>query len=103
MKTCTHSCKLVQVLLEAEEETGSASLAGLLQKRSALLAADLAVSCDGGQLSDSQGGIPVSMRGRVSFDLDARTLSHDVHSGVSVQINPTGRKNCFIESTQTAF
>ncbi|CAL5228082.1 g11150 [Coccomyxa viridis] len=71
----------VKVLLEAEEETGSASLPGLVKKKKALLSADLAVSCDSGQVSEDQGGIPISMRGRVSFDLDAQTLDHDVHSG----------------------
>ena len=72
---------MLQVLLEAEEETGSASLPGLVKKKKALLSADLAVSCDGGQISEDQGGIPISMRGRVSFDLEAQTLDHDVHSG----------------------
>ena len=72
----------MQVLLEAEEEIGSASLPGLLKKKKALLSADLAVSCDGGQVSEDQGGIPISTRGRVSFDLDAQTLAHDVHSGM---------------------
>ncbi len=70
------------MLLEAEEETGSASLPGLVKKKKALLSADLAVSCDSGQVSEDQGGIPISMRGRVSFDLDAQTLDHDVHSGM---------------------
>ena len=71
----------LQVLLEAEEETGSASLPGLVKKKKTLLSADLAVSCDSGQISEDQGGIPISMRGRVSFDLEAQTLDHDVHSG----------------------
>ena len=72
---------MLQVLLEAEEETGSASLPGLVKKKKALLSADLAFSCDGGQISEDQGGIPISMRGRVSFDLQAQTLDHDVHIG----------------------
>ena len=71
----------MQILLEGEEETGSANLPGLLDQKKALLSADLAVSCDGGQISESQGGIPISMRGRISFDLTAQTLSQDVHSG----------------------
>ena len=74
---------VVQVLLEGEEEIGSASLPGLLKKKKALLRAELAVSCDGGQISEDQGGIPISMRGRVSLDLEAQTLAHDVHSGMS--------------------
>jgi len=71
----------MQILLEGEKETGSANLPGLLDQKKALLSADLAVSCDGGQISESQGGIPISLRGRISFDLTAQTLSQDVHSG----------------------
>lgn len=71
----------MQILLEGEKETGSANLPGLLDQKKALLSADLAVSCDGGQISQSQGGIPISLRGRISFDLTAQTLSQDVHSG----------------------
>lgn len=74
-------CCLFQFLIEAEEETGSANLAQLLRRKRKLLAADLAVSTDGGQISATQGGIPISMRGRVSFDLEAVTASHDAHSG----------------------
>ncbi len=71
----------MQFLFEAEEETGSANLAHLLRRKRKLLAADLAVSSDGGQVSATQGGIPISMRGRVSFEVDAVTASHDAHSG----------------------
>ena len=82
MAISTQRLVQVQVLLEAEEEIGSASLPGLLRKKKGLLRADLAVSCDGGQISEDQGGIPISMRGRVSLDLEAQTLAHDVHSGM---------------------
>ncbi|CAL8463240.1 g2774 [Coccomyxa elongata] len=51
----------VKFLFEAEEETGSENLAQLI--------------------SESQGGIPVSMRGRVSFEIEAETATHDAHSG----------------------
>ncbi len=70
-----------QFLFEAEEETGSENLAQLVRQKRKLLAADLAVSTDGGQISESQGGIPVSMRGRVSFEIEAETATHDAHSG----------------------
>lgn len=70
-----------QFLFEAEEETGSENLAQLLRQKRKLLAADLALSTDGGQISESQGGIPVSMRGSVSFEIEAETATHDAHSG----------------------
>lgn len=70
-----------QFLFEAEEETGSENLAQLVRQKRKLLAADLALSTDGGQISESQGGIPVSMRGRVSFEIEAVTATHDAHSG----------------------
>lgn len=73
--------RFLQFLFEAEEETGSENLAHLLRRKRKLLAADLAISTDGGQISATQSGIPISMRGRVSFDLEAVTATHDVHSG----------------------
>jgi len=72
----------LQFLLEAEEETGSENLSQLLKQRRKLLAADLAISSDGGQISDTQGGIPISMRGRLSFELEVNTMTHDTHSGM---------------------
>ena len=47
---------LVQFILEGQEEIGSPHLAELLKKHKKLLAADLALSADGGQISDSQVG-----------------------------------------------
>lgn len=59
-----------------------------MRQKKKLLAADLALSTDGGQVSASQGGIPLSMRGRVSFEIEAETATHDAHSGEAVTCAP---------------
>ena len=47
-----------QFLLEGQEEIGSPHLSELLRKHRKLLAADFALSADGGQISETQVGGP---------------------------------------------
>ena len=68
--------------MEGEEEIGSPGLADLLRKHRALLAADYVISTDSGQISETQGGILLGLRGMAAFEVVARTLAADVHSGV---------------------
>ena len=72
-----------QVFVEGEEEIGSPGLADLLRRHSALLAADFVISTDSGQISATQGGILLGLRGMAAFEVEARTLAADVHSGAS--------------------
>ncbi|KAK9825147.1 hypothetical protein WJX81_004830 [Elliptochloris bilobata] len=72
----------VKVFVEGEEEIGSPGLADLLRRHSALLAADFVISTDSGQVSEAQGGILLGLRGMAAFEVEARTLAADVHSGL---------------------
>lgn len=75
-----------QVFVEGEEEVGSPGMADLLRRHSALLAADFVISTDSGQISATQGGILLGLRGMAAFEVEARTLAADVHSGASLDI-----------------
>lgn len=44
-------------------------------------AADFVISADGGQVSPDQGGLTIGLRGATAFEVEAVTLSTDVHSG----------------------
>ena len=82
-----------QVFVEGEEEIGSPGLADLLRRHSALLAADFVISTDSGQISATQGGILLGLRGMAAFEVEARTLAADVHSGAphaSCTMRPDG-------------
>jgi len=72
-----------QVFVEGEEEIGSPGLADLLRRHSALLGADFVISTDSGQISETQGGVLLGLRGMAAFEVEARTLAADVHSGAA--------------------
>ena len=71
----------VQVFLEGEEEAGSASLAGILEKYSHLLKPDVIVIGDGGMWTVDVPAYLTSLRGIVSTTVELRTLEAPVHSG----------------------
>ena len=54
--SCTLWALVAQFILEGQEEIGSPHLAELLKSHKKLLAADMALSADGGQISESQVG-----------------------------------------------
>ena len=83
-----------QVFVEGEEEIGSPGLADLLRRHSALLAADFVISTDSGQISATQGGILLGLRGMAAFEVEARTLAADVHSGASHVSSVTAWLGC---------
>ena len=72
---------LLQIILEGQEEIGSPDMAAFLTKHAKLLAADFVVSADGGQISADQGGIAIGLRGVTAFEVEAKTLDSDLHSG----------------------
>jgi acetylornithine deacetylase/succinyl-diaminopimelate desuccinylase-like protein len=80
----------VQVFVEGEEEIGSPGLADLLRRHSALLGADFVISTDSGQISEGQGGVLLGLRGMAAFEVEARTLAADVHSGAPPPAPPLG-------------
>ncbi|KAI8476053.1 MAG: peptidase M20 [Monoraphidium minutum] len=73
----------VKFLLEGQEEIGSPNLAAFLRAHKGRLfsGVDLALSADGGQISETQPGIPTGFRGAVALQVDMRTAHTDVHSG----------------------
>ncbi|EIE20818.1 peptidase M20 [Coccomyxa subellipsoidea C-169] len=72
----------VKFLLEGQEEIGSPNLAELLAEHKELLAADMALSADGGQISETQAGVVLGLRGGVAFEVEAQTVGQDLHSGL---------------------
>lgn len=71
----------IKIILEGQEEIGSPNMQAFLAEHSKLLTADFVVSADGDQISRTQGGIPIALRGATAFDVEAKTLNTDVHSG----------------------
>ncbi|GBF98443.1 hypothetical protein Rsub_11088 [Raphidocelis subcapitata] len=73
----------VKFLLEGQEEIGSPNLAPFLTRHAALFAdADVALSADGGQISEAQPGIPTGFRGAIGLQVDIVTAGIDMHSGM---------------------
>jgi acetylornithine deacetylase/succinyl-diaminopimelate desuccinylase-like protein len=71
----------VKVLLEGEEEVGSAGLGDLLRANAELLAADAALSADGARWRPDLTTINVAARGNAGFEVAVRTARKDLHSG----------------------
>ena len=72
----------VTVFVEGEEEVGSESLADLLQQNRDDLAADVIVIADSGNWDIGVPALTTSLRGLVRADIEVRTLTHAVHSGM---------------------
>ena len=71
----------LKVILEGEEEIGSAHTPALFKEHKDLLAADVAVVSDTGQLAPGEPSICYGLRGLVYFQLDMTGPDHDLHSG----------------------
>jgi acetylornithine deacetylase/succinyl-diaminopimelate desuccinylase-like protein len=71
----------VKVLLEGEEEIGSASLPAIMAAHRDLLAADVLVSADGGRWRAGLPTVNTNSRGIVTLEVHVRTAGRDLHSG----------------------
>ena len=72
----------MRLIIEGEEEVGSAHLDEFIRANKALLAADVAVISDSAMFDRGVPSICYSLRGLVYFQIDLRGTSSDLHSGV---------------------
>lgn len=72
----------VKFLLEGQEEIGSPQLAQFVRSHRELLACDFALSADGGQWSESQPTLLLSLRGICALQVDVTGPGSDLHSGL---------------------
>ena len=71
----------VRILLEGEEEIGSATLEALCTNHRDRLAADAVISADGARWRADLPTVNVGTRGNAGFELSVRTADKDLHSG----------------------
>jgi len=71
----------VTLLLEGEEECGSATLGALLTKHRDLLAADAVLSADGARWRADLPTMTVGTRGNTGMEITLRSAAKDLHSG----------------------
>jgi acetylornithine deacetylase/succinyl-diaminopimelate desuccinylase-like protein len=71
----------VTLLLEGEEECGSASLPAIIERHRAALAADAVLSADGARWRADLPTMTVATRGNTALEFSVRTAAKDLHSG----------------------
>jgi cysteinylglycine-S-conjugate dipeptidase len=70
------------IFSEGEEEIGSPSLPAFLAAHKELLRSDVIVIADSGNWDIGVPALTTSLRGLISLDIEVRTLTHGVHSGM---------------------
>jgi acetylornithine deacetylase/succinyl-diaminopimelate desuccinylase-like protein len=72
----------VRFFIEGEEEVASGTLPELLRQYHDRLAADVIVIADAGNWDIGVPSLTTSLRGLIRMDVEVRTLTHAVHSGM---------------------
>ncbi|MQA96258.1 MAG: M20/M25/M40 family metallo-hydrolase [Streptosporangiales bacterium] len=72
----------VTVLLEGEEEIGSPTMEGFVERHRELLTADVIVIADAANWAIGRPALTTSLRGLADCVLEVRTLDHALHSGL---------------------
>src|SRR5579871_950936 len=72
----------VRFFIEGEEEVASGTLPDLLRQYRDRLAADVIVIADSGNWDIGVPALTTSLRGLIRMDVEVRTLTHAVHSGM---------------------
>jgi acetylornithine deacetylase/succinyl-diaminopimelate desuccinylase-like protein len=73
----------VKVFVEGEEEIGSHHLEQFIAEYHELLASDVIVIADSGNIETGRPSLTTSLRGLVDCEVEVRTLGHAVHSGMA--------------------
>jgi len=80
----------IKLLIEGEEETGSAGTAGVLSKKQKELKADYLLVVDSGLPKEGEPGICLGIRGIITMDVECKNSTVDLHSGShgGIALNP---------------
>jgi acetylornithine deacetylase/succinyl-diaminopimelate desuccinylase-like protein len=71
----------VKFMFDGEEEKGSPSFKNFLSKNKELLQADFALDADGGQFTETDPSMEMSLRGGAQLEFRVKTANIDAHSG----------------------
>ncbi len=72
----------LKIIVEGEEEVGSPNFEALLEREASRLSCDVVVVSDTGMIAPDVPSTTVGMRGLVAFDVELRSATRDLHSGV---------------------
>ncbi|WP_432798882.1 M20/M25/M40 family metallo-hydrolase [Poriferisphaera sp. WC338] len=72
----------ITLLIEGEEEIGSANLPRFIKDNKDLLKADICIVCDTSMWNETTPAITYALRGLLYFDIQLHGPSRDLHSGV---------------------
>ena len=72
----------VKFFFEGQEEIGSPTLAPFVKDNAALLRADMIISADGGQWSETEANLLMGLKGLVGCEITVTGAKADLHSGM---------------------